>query len=181
MRARSILMAAVATAALAGCGDFLSLDAEASNACVTISGVHVPGANEIPVNHLLPQLPTVTARQTIDVPLDSTVLPQGSAYRVKLVSFRLEAQGTQSMAFVESAQLEALHGGARTVVATYQRTSTQPVPAIEAAPDPAPDVTPYIESNVLHLEGALTGTVPAQGFAADATICFDVATTLSAK
>lgn len=180
MSARGILMAAAATAALAGCGDFLSLDAEAPNACVTITNVHIPGANEIPVNHLLPQLPSITARQTIDVPLDTTVLPQGSDYTVKLVSFKIAAQGTQSMAFVESAQLEAIHGGARTVVATFTRTSTKPVPSIEAAPDPAPDVTPYIESNVLHLEGALTGTVPAQGFAADATICFDVKTTLSA-
>ena len=181
MSARGIVVTALAAAALSGCGDFLSLDAEAPNACVTISGVHVPGMMDIIANHLLPGSPSVTSRQAIDVPLDSSVLPRGSDYTVKLVSFRLAPQGAQSMSFVESAELSALRGGDRTVVATYARVSDEPVAAIEAAPDPAPDVTSSIENGVLHLEAALTGNLPAQSFVADATVCFEVATTIAAQ
>ncbi len=184
MRARGIqTAAAVAAAALAlsACGDFLSLDARAPNACVTVSGLRVPGLSEVPSNHFLPPPPTITTRQSFDVPFDSTVLPQGSDYTVKLVSFKLESQGAQTLEFVQSAKLSAVAGGESAVVATYTRNSTAPSKAIETAPDPEPDVTAYIVDDNLHLEGDLTGTPPAQGFPAAATVCFDVATTLGAK
>jgi hypothetical protein len=183
VKAGCILTMAMATLALAlaGCGDFLTLDARAPNACVTINGLHVPGLNEIPTNYFFPPSPTVTTHQSIDVPFDATVLPQGSAYSVKLVSFKLESAGTQTMEFVESAKLTANASGKSLVVATFTRTSAVPTKSIETAPDPAPDVTAYIVNGVLHLEGDLTGTAPAQGFAAAATVCFDVATTIGAK
>jgi len=181
VRARGILTMAMATAALTGCGDFLSLDAQAPNACVTVTGVKVPGLDAYPTNMLWPQSPTLTTSQAFEVPFDDTVLPQGSAYTVKLTSFRLEAQGAQDLSFVESARLSAIEGTTRTEVATYTRASSATtVEVVEAAPDPAPDVTPYIVDGVLRLEGELTGTVPQTSFVADATVCFDVATTISA-
>lgn len=183
MSARSILtMAGLAAAlALTGCGDFLSLDARAPNACVTVSNLHIPGINEISTSYLLPQSPTITTRQSIDVPFDATVLPQGSAYAVKLTSFKLESQGAQTMEFVESVRLSAVSGNQSLVVADYARASLTPTKAIETTAAPAQDVTAFIVGDVLHLEGDLTGTAPAQGFAAAATVCFDVSTTVQAK
>lgn len=181
MSARILTMAAATALALTACGDFLSLDARAPNACVTVNNLHVPGINEISTNYLWPQPQTITTRQSIDIPFDAAGLPQGSAYSVKLTSFKLESQGAQTMEFLESAKVSAVSGSQSLVVADYARTSTAPTKAIETTANPPQDVTSYIVGDVLHLQGDLTGTPPAQGFAAAATVCFDVSTTLAAK
>ncbi|MGC4114558.1 MAG: hypothetical protein QM765_08095 [Myxococcales bacterium] len=178
MKARGIRTLAVvaALALLSGCGDLFSLDARAANACVTVNGLHVPGLNELPTPHTYPPVPVVTIQQAINVPFDASFLPQGSAYTVQLVSFKLESLGTQTLEFIETAKLTTVSGNLSTVVATYTRTSTAPTKAIETAPVPEPDVTAAIVNDVLHLQGAFTGTPPAQGFAAEATVCFDIST-----
>lgn len=180
---RAILATAAAAALLwaSGCGDYLELDARAPNACVTVAGVHVPGVNEIPVNRGLPSPPKVTVRDTVDVPLDGTALPAGSDPTIKLVSFLLVARDGGSFAFVDSAQLSAVKGGASTPLASLTRPAGAPTGTLEMKPDPSPDVTPFVQGGVLRLEGALTGSPPEKGFDADATICFDIATTLKAN
>jgi hypothetical protein len=167
----------MSSALLAGCGTILSADFEAPHACVTVVDVHVPGGNEILTPMVFP-IPKTTVRQSFEVPIDSSLLPAGAtATKIALVSFQLEAKGGATFAFADSATLSAVAGGQREVVGQYQRPAV-PSPLLEMAPDPAADVTAFVQNGKLSLEGALTGTPPAQGFNADATLCFDVAATL---
>ncbi len=168
-------------ALLAGCGEFLDLSAEAPNACIQVTGLHVYGLNELPTTNKFTPSGAATVRQVFDVPLDSSVLPTGSNTRVGFVSCELAAKGTGNFGSVASAQIAAVttSGGTRPL-ASYSRTETAPA-AIAMRPDPAPEVTAYITNGVLRLEGALTGTTPTKGFDVTATVCLSIATNFSAQ
>jgi len=156
-----------------GCGEFLSFEAEAPNACVTISGVHVPGLDEVPVPRTLP-VPKATVTQSFDVPIDQSVLPTGSSARISLVSFELLAPTGVSFDFVDSLQLSAMASGVEHPLTRYDKSAAVGN-SLALRPSPAPEVTPYITNGVLTLQGTLTASLPDHGFDVQAIACFDVA------
>ncbi|MBI5549836.1 MAG: hypothetical protein HY901_38610 [Deltaproteobacteria bacterium] len=172
---RRLLAIAAAALGSAGCGDFLSFEAEAPNACVTLVNVHIPGLDELTLPYSLPSPNARTVRQTFEVPLDESVLSSGNESSVLLVSFELHAKDGASLSFVQSAQLAAVLDSTPFVLSTYTR-SADPGSTLTMPCDPPKDVAPYVRDGKLLLQGSLTGAVPAMGFEADATFCFDVST-----
>jgi hypothetical protein len=166
------ILVAAAAASAAGCGGFISYSVEAPNACVTVKGVHIPGADEYTGQFLLPSPGKPVVKQSVAVPLDASILPDPTATKVSLVSFTLDGNGT-GLGFIDAMEISAAADSSATVLASYAR-SGDPGSTIVMQPDPQPDVTPYIGDHVLTLVGALKGTLPAHGFDADAVLCLDV-------
>jgi hypothetical protein len=172
---RAAAFAAIASLLLGtGCGTVLSFNAEAPNACVTVTGIHVTGADESPITYLSP-VPPVTIRQDFVVPVSETGLTLDSSSTLKFVSFTLKPESASyDFGFVTEAQLSAIGATSSLLLGQYQATTGVTATSITMQPSPEPDVTAYVSGGTLELEGALTGTLPAHGFQADATICFDV-------
>jgi len=173
VRAAGITAIASLTLATA-CGTVLSFNAEAPNACVTVTGIHVTGADESPITYLSP-LPPVTIRQDFLVPVSETGLTLDGGSTLRFVSFTLEPESASyDFGFVTEAQLSAIGATTTLLLGKYQATAGVTATSIAMQPSPEPDVTAYVSGGTLELEGALTGTLPAHGIQADATICFDV-------